>query len=86
MSVDLQPTKERILAAASRLFAERGYDGMPLRTIAAEGGAPLALLHFADEQIRDHVVNSFHMERDELNMASFDAEDRADRMSKLFGE
>ena len=47
---------------------------------------------FNDEQmewlrmIRDHVVASFHLDRDDLNMAPFDGKGGLGRMYKLFGE
>jgi AcrR family transcriptional regulator len=40
-------TREAILAAARRLFAERGFEGASMRTIAAEAGVDAALItHF----------------------------------------
>jgi AcrR family transcriptional regulator len=40
-------TREAILAAAKRLFAERGFDGASMRAIAAEAGVDAALItHF----------------------------------------
>ena len=41
------PTESRadILAAARRLFAERGYDGATIRAIAQEAGVDAALVH-----------------------------------------
>ncbi len=36
--------------------------------------------------IRDHVINSFHIERDDLEMAPFDAKGGLGRMHQLFGE
>ena len=47
---------------------------------------------FNDEQmewlrmIRDHVVTSFHLDRDDLSMAPFDGKGGLGRMYKLFGE
>ncbi|TNY38927.1 TetR family transcriptional regulator [Thermomonospora catenispora] len=38
-------TRERILACARRLFAEKGYDGASLRGIAREAGVDPALVH-----------------------------------------
>ncbi len=40
------PTKDRILDAAERLFAEHGFDGVSLRTIIAEAGVNLAAVHY----------------------------------------
>jgi len=40
-------TREAILAAAQRLFAERGFEGASMRAIAAEAGVDAALItHF----------------------------------------
>jgi AcrR family transcriptional regulator len=39
-------TKERILRAAEKLFAEHGYDGVSVRQIAAAAGVQLALLSY----------------------------------------
>ena len=36
--------------------------------------------------IRDHVIDSFHVEKDDLDMAPFDAKGGMGRMYKLFGE
>ena len=36
--------------------------------------------------IRDHIISSFHMERDDLEMAPFDAQGGMGRMHQLFGE
>jgi AcrR family transcriptional regulator len=46
MPRDSQPTKRRILAAAERLFARDGFDGVSLREIASEAHAHLALIHY----------------------------------------
>lgn len=42
----------------------------------------MAWLHM----IRDHVIESFHIERDDLEMAPFDAKGGLGRMYQLFGE
>ena len=36
--------------------------------------------------IRDHVANSFHIERDDLEMSPFDAQGGLGKMHQLFGE
>jgi type I restriction enzyme R subunit len=47
---------------------------------------------FDDEQmqwlrmIRDHVINSFHIARDDLDLSPFDARGGIGRMHQLFGE
>jgi type I restriction enzyme, R subunit len=47
---------------------------------------------FTEEQmdwlrmIRDHVTNSFHAERDDLDMAPFDSQGGIGRMHQLFGD
>jgi AcrR family transcriptional regulator len=46
MPADSRHTKERILATATLLFAEHGYDGVSLRTIATEAKTHLALIHY----------------------------------------
>ena len=35
--------------------------------------------------IRDHVANSFHIERDDLEMSPFDAQGGLGKMHELFG-
>lgn len=40
-----QDTREAILAAARQAFAERGYDGTSIRTIATSAGVDPALVH-----------------------------------------
>ncbi|MEX2480422.1 MAG: TetR/AcrR family transcriptional regulator [Gammaproteobacteria bacterium] len=40
------PTRERILDAAERLFAQAGYDGVSLRMITREAGVELALANY----------------------------------------
>lgn len=40
-----EETRERILATAERLFAERGIEGVSVRTILNEAGANIALAH-----------------------------------------
>ncbi len=39
-------TKDRIISAAERLFAERGFAGTSLRTVTAEAGVNLAAVHY----------------------------------------
>lgn len=46
MPADSRQTKERILATATLLFAEHGYDGVSLRAIAQEANTHLALINY----------------------------------------
>ncbi len=39
-------TKDRIISAAERLFAERGFAGTSLRTVTSEAGVNLAAVHY----------------------------------------
>ena len=39
-------TRDRVLAAAERLFAEYGYDGVSIRQIGAEADAQIALINY----------------------------------------
>jgi type I restriction enzyme R subunit len=38
------------------------------------------------QMIRDHIMTSFHLERDDLDMAPFDSEGGLGRMYQLFGD
>ncbi|MEN8181657.1 MAG: TetR/AcrR family transcriptional regulator [Myxococcota bacterium] len=52
-------TRERILDAAERLFAEQGISGTPLRALTAEAGVNLAAVHYhfgSKERLLDAVV------------------------------
>ena len=42
----MSDTKEQILAAAESLFAEHGFEGVPLRKIIAEAGVNSAAIHY----------------------------------------
>jgi len=41
-----EPTRERILAAAEELFAEKGFDATPTSRIAARAEVPKGLVHY----------------------------------------
>jgi type I restriction enzyme R subunit len=36
--------------------------------------------------IRDHIVSSFHLDRDDLDLAPFDSKGGVGRMHQLFGD
>jgi len=57
-------TRERILAAAERLFAEHGADGVSMRNIASAAGVTLALIsyHFHSKAELYHGVFRFRIE------------------------
>ena len=40
----------------------------------------------ATHMIRDHIINSFHIERDDLESNPFDAKGGMGKMYKLFGD
>ncbi len=45
-TVDTTTTRDRIVDVAERLFAEKGYNGVSLRTITATAGANMAAVHY----------------------------------------
>ena len=64
-------TRERILGAAVRLFAQHGYDGVSMRDVAAEVGLTQAALyyHFSDkgELYLDAITHEFRAKEAMLN-------------------
>ncbi|HYD47994.1 MAG TPA: TetR family transcriptional regulator, partial [Terriglobales bacterium] len=46
-------TKDRLLAAAATLFAERGFHGTTMRQLAERGGVNLAASHYHYGSKRD---------------------------------
>jgi AcrR family transcriptional regulator len=45
-SADLLPPRERLLAAASRLFIEHGFNGTPVSRIVREAGVTMPVLYY----------------------------------------
>lgn len=45
-ATDRNPARDRILAAAGELFAERGFDATPTSLIAERGEVPKGLIHY----------------------------------------
>ena len=75
---DPRDTRERILACAERLFAERGFDSTSLRTITTEAEVNLAAVnyHFGS---KDELVREVLRRRIEpLNRERFDELDRCE--------
>lgn len=60
-----EESRERILAAALRLFAHAGYEATPVRSIAAEAGVAQGLLYnyFAGKEALLHAIFARSMER-----------------------
>jgi len=66
---DPSTTKQRILDAAERLFAEHGFDGVSLRQITAEAGVELALANYHFGPKTDLYIAAIQRRADELNDA-----------------
>lgn len=69
---DAEATREAILQAAERLFAEKGFAGTALREISEASGAsgPLIVFHFKDkkgvyEAVKAAIIRRFFAARDE---------------------
>jgi len=60
-------TKERILDAAERLFAEHGYDGTSLRAITASAGANLASVNYHFKSKEELLTALFRRRLEQLN-------------------
>ncbi len=71
------PTKQRILDAAERLFAERGFDGVSLRDITAAAGVELALANYHFGPKKELYVAVIRRRASEINDA------RRQRFSEL---
>lgn len=66
-SQTLPSTKDRILDAAERLFAQAGYDGVSLRRITREAGVELALANYHFGPKSELFVAVVQRRADELN-------------------
>ncbi len=53
MPRNAKATRERILDAAEKLFAKRGFDGVTVRQIMSEAGADVALAYYHFKSKRD---------------------------------
>jgi len=80
-------TRQRIVAAAHRLFEKRGYHDTSLEAIAGELGirAPSLLYHFeSKEDLLDAVLGQFYLEgRERVLEALASAGDRLDRVVEV---
>jgi AcrR family transcriptional regulator len=59
-------TAARIVSAATRLFAERGYDGTSVKEICRAAGVNIAAIHYhfgLKENLYRHIVEQFDAER-----------------------
>lgn len=74
-------TRSRVLDAAERVFARRGFDGATIRDIAAEAGEPVGTVHHhgGGKEALFHRVIARRAET--LSRARLDALDEAKRMS-----
>jgi TetR/AcrR family transcriptional regulator len=79
---DAEATKEAILRAAERLFANNGFAGTPLREISEASGAsgPLIVFHFKSKRglykaVKASIMRRFFAARDETPLPEkpFDA-------------
>jgi AcrR family transcriptional regulator len=78
-------TRERLLEAAGRLFAERGYRGATLREIAEAAGANLAAANYyfgSKERLYLEVARE-HFERLERRLAERGADAREEELADL---
>lgn len=58
---DSEQTKRKILISAKREFAEKGYNGARMSSIASKAGVNQALLHYHFESKENLYQNIFHM-------------------------
>ena len=57
-----EKTAERIVAAATKLFAERGFDGTSTKEICAAADVNIAAIHYhfgSKEALHSHIIESF---------------------------
>jgi len=84
---DPEATQRALLAAATRLFAERGFDAVPIGAVAAEAGVNKALIsyHFGGKRglYRAILVSSFAELAAELKAAEAKGRDAAHTLRAL---
>jgi AcrR family transcriptional regulator len=73
VSADNTGSRERVLAAATRLFAERGYDGTTTREIGRASGLNIATISYhvggKAELYREVMRRAYHLELSALSSA-----------------
>ena len=77
-------SRARILDAAERVFAERGFDGATLRDIASLAGAPVGLVHHhggGKEELFRQIVARRADELSELRLAALEARAAAEPLT-----
>ncbi|MCA9539663.1 MAG: TetR/AcrR family transcriptional regulator [Myxococcales bacterium] len=70
--------RERILTAAARLFAERGYGGTGVRQIAAEAGVAISMVNYyfgSKDGLLRELLDMFHVEYLAMARAAFEEND-----------
>ena len=75
-------TKERILAAAETLFAQRGFDGASLRQLTSDAGVNLAAVNYhfgSKEKLVEQVFRRLRERLPKLRQHTGDAQACADR-------
>jgi TetR/AcrR family transcriptional regulator len=84
---DPEATRRALLAAATRLFAERGFDAVPIGAVAAEAGVNKALIsyHFGGKRglYRAILVSSFAELAADLKAAEAEGRDAARTLRAL---
>jgi TetR/AcrR family transcriptional regulator len=85
-----KPRKEEILDVATRLFAERGYEGTSMNDVAERVGMRKASLfyHFATkdslyEAVLERLVASLQVALEEIYVSSGTYEDRLDAVTEM---
>lgn len=76
MTDDLHATKERLLDAAERLFAEKGFDGVSIRELARDAGANPAAVNYhfqGKENLIAEVIRRRFMAQRDRSLASLAA-------------
>ncbi|MGB5410268.1 MAG: TetR family transcriptional regulator, partial [Woeseiaceae bacterium] len=79
MSKDKQATRDRILDAAERLFAEKGFEGVSVRKITRAADADVSLAYYHFKSKRDLFDQVMLRRVDYLNEIRFKALEEVER-------